>query len=239
MMNSPSQLRSFFWQHPQWWSLGLSALAWCMLLRPHLVFRRLYHHQHTSPQFASAWSGEVLWWIVMVIAMMWPLIGGRVRATAVRSLWRRRAWAVVVFLVGYVAVWLTAGVIVTFLILWGKSHCSIDATSLFIVFMLAAAWQLTPYKELALRLCHRTIPLSPQGWRADRDCFHYGLMIGGGCFLSCGLLMAACAVSSHNMAAMLGTGVIGFVERYSFRPNHRILAGAIAVVAVVCVLTPR
>ena len=237
-MNSPSRFRSFFWQHPEWWSLALSALAWSVLLRPHIGFR---HHQypHTSPRFAAVWSGEVLWWMVMVIAMMWPLIGGRVRATAVRSFGPRRARAVVVFMFGYVAVWLTAGVIVTFLILCVRSHRSIDATFLFIVFMLAAAWQLTPYKELALRLCHRTIPLSPQGWRADHDCLRYGWIIGGSCLLSCGFLMAACTVSGHNLAAMLGTGAIGFVERYSFRPNHRILAGAIAVVAVTCVLTPR
>lgn len=238
-MNRPSQLRRFLWRHPEWWSLGLSLVAWLLLLLPLTGsrFTLVPHHHHAAARMSALWAGEVLWWIVMMVAMMWPLIIDRMRVTAGRSLWARRNWAVAIFLLGYVGPWMFGGLVVAALVVLLRARGWMSPAALLIVFALAAIWQLTPGKERALRLCHRTIPLAPEGLQANRDCLRYGWMIGASCLLSCGVLMAACAASGHNMAAMVGSGSIGFVERYAVRPKQGLLSSAIAGLAIVCTLS--
>jgi hypothetical protein len=191
------------WRHPEWWSLALSAICWIVLLT-----------RTSSPHHAAHAIGGMAEWTLMVIAMMFPLVITPVRATAERSLWRRRHRAIAEFLAGYVLVWLVVGAITISvltalpLVAWLGRGLS---TGLGLV--LAAAWQLAPARRRALRACHRTAPLAGHGWRADRDCLVYGLTSGGRCVLTCGAMMLACLLSAHSIALMVIATIVGLRER--------------------------
>jgi predicted metal-binding membrane protein len=169
----------------------------------------------------------------MSVAMMVPLVAESMRSAAARSLWARRHRAIAGFLGGYLSVWFIAGLIISGALfeIGGvlQSH-SMAATAA--GFGLAAAWQLTPAKRRGLWSCHRSIPMAPEGWRADRDAIRFGWMIGGGCVVSCWALMTACAAASHSLPAMLFATGVGVAERRQFRPNLRRFSGVTAVFAV-------
>src|SRR6476620_12211696 len=105
--------RRFGWRHPEWWTLGLSALAWVSLLSDEPAKG---HHQHHYYHGASMLNVSMLlrelWlWVLMIVAMMLPLLVTPVRVVAARSLWRRRHRAIASFLVGYLATWLVVGAV--------------------------------------------------------------------------------------------------------------------------------
>ena len=166
------------------------------------------------------WSLDAVHWSFMVLAMMLPLVLGPIRATARRSLWYRRDRAIGGFLVGYLGPWLLIGLFASApaaaLSLDGRSYLPALAA---LGFAVAAAWQLTPIRRRALWSCHRTAPLAPHGWRADRDCIRYGWEIGRSGLVSCW--------------AMMDVGFIGATERYATRPRRPVIAGALAGLALV------
>jgi len=207
--------RYFFWRHPEWWPLALSAGAWMWMLTMH------GHHHH---------GGSLTPWMVMTVAMMLPMVIPSVRTTAERSLWRRRHRAVAFFLGGYLACWAVVGVLATFIPMYVYAGA--------IAFAVAGAWQLTRQKRIALAGCHRTVPLAPFGWRADRDCTRYGGMIGTRCVTSCWAVMVACSLSGHAFAACAGVTAIGMIERYTWRPDHRLLSGALFAAAALSAVFP-
>lgn len=240
-MEQTSWWERWTWRHPEWWGLGLSLLAWLSFLvrsggavssEPNALHLR---HHNPVGGVLPAWAAEMIAWTVMVVAMMLPSIVDCIRITAMRSMWRRRHRAIVLFLCGYLVVWTIAGLI------WCGATASLESQTWFrpaiaslIAFSLAAFWQLTATKRRALISCHRTIPLAPHGWRANADCLQYGWLIGRSCLVNCGLLMLACSLSGHSLAAMLGTGSIIAVERYVPRPGAGILSAAIAGLGLIC-----
>lgn len=235
------------WRHPEWWSLALSLLAWLLLLGPFEAtgggFRLAphRHHHYHAQGMPLPWTAEMFWWIVMVVAMMLPLIVDCTRVAAARSLWARRDRAISVFMLGYLAAWMLAGLVISAVIfslrVQGWFRPAIDTS---VAFGVAAVWQLTTAKRRVLRSCHRTIPMAPRGWCANLDCLRYGWMIGGNCLLSCGTLMVACSLSGHSLATMAGVGSIITAERYMARPNQRILSAAITGFGLICAFSlPR
>lgn len=196
-------LRRLAWRHPEWWTLVLSAGAWISMFRPHA------HHAHPLTS-----------WLVMTLAMMLPMVVDPVRTTAERSLWRRRHRAMALFLFSYVGCWMLAGLAASFITI---SHPFAPA----IAFSLAGAWQLTRFKRLSLVACHRTRPLAPRGWRADRDCLLYGATIARSCVTSCWALMLACSLAGHSLPATLFVTAIALTERYTARPDQRLLSAAL------------
>ena len=197
------------WRHPEWWALALCAVAWAAMFRPHA--------QH---------GARLTNWIVMTVAMMLPLVIGPARFVAERSLWRRRHRAIAGFLIGYLAMWVFVGIAVSFL-----EPGPVPAA---VAFAVAGVWQLTRTKRVAMAACHRAMPLAPHGWRADRDCIGYGLMVGTYCVVSCWALMLACALMGHHLVAMAGISAFLYADRY-MRPR-RLLFSAILFAAAVGVL---
>jgi hypothetical protein len=97
-------------------------------------------------------------------------------------------------------------------------------------FAVMAVWRLTPMHARALAACHRTLPLAPLGWQADRDCLRFGSAIGRACVQTCWPLMVACAFAGHGLIAMAGGMALSAVERWSFWPRPRtVLAGTLAM----------
>lgn len=198
------------WRHPEWWALAISACAWLALLQPHA------HHLH----------GGFTLWVLMTLAMMLPVVVFPIRTAAERSLWRRRHRAIAGFLIGYLAMWCLAGVVVALFDIHGRIAGGV-------AFAVAGAWQLTRWKRLALNACHRTMPLAPSGWRADRDCVRYGWRTGTRCVISCWALMLACALTGHALLATAFVMAVMLIERYTWRPDHRVLSAAIFAASLV------
>jgi hypothetical protein len=227
------------WTHPEWWALGLSGAAWVTIAASALAGSENVHRAHVI----SVLSGESPWvavrgvcdWMLMVVAMMFPFTVGAVQLTAARSLWRRRHRAIVSWLAGYSAPWLLLGMLARLPVVTGFA-APVSAGWVALAFGLAAVWQTTDRRARALNACHRTWPLAPAGWRATRDCARAGWATSTNCVTACGPLMVACSLLGHGplgLAVMVGATTVTLVERYSVRPDSRLLGGGIALHALV------
>jgi hypothetical protein len=210
---------------PEFWMLAASAGAWVVLAARAGVH---LHHPAVHSDAGANWRH----WMLMVAAMMLPFQIQGVRLTAERSLWLRRHRAILGYLLGYLSVWGLAGIpLACVFTALGISHRIGWREGTAIGFLLAAAWLVSPWKAITSRMCHRTVPLSPAGWRADRDCLGYGWIAGCGCALNCWPLMLVCWLSGHSFIAMvLGFG-LGWVDRHG-APNYRLHATAAAMLGL-------
>ena len=214
-------LQYFFWAHPEWWTAILCGIAWIVMLL-HAAQTAGHRMRHGMP-----FRQELAFWLWMVAAMMLPLLLDTVRLAAARSLWPRRHRAIAGFLAGYFAPWLAVGLAAAWLLQAAPAHTTAAA----LCFAAAAAWRWTPWHQRALAACHRTQPLAPFGWRADRDCLRFGAANGAACVASCWLLMVACALTGHHWLAMTGGLAAGAAERRSFRPRRRAITAATLLLA--------
>lgn len=225
------------WRQPEWWSLAASAAAWVLIVAQAASSQAGHHH---GPEAFSpgaplhAWWALSADWLVMVVAMMLPMVVEPIRTAAARSLWARRHRAIGGFLVGYLTPWILLGLLASGLtVAVGLGERLPGAAGAAIGFALAAGWQLTAVKWRAVRSCHRTMPLAPSGWRADRDCLSYGWMIGCRCLVSCWALMAACLLSGHGLLAMACAAAFGLAERRLPQTDRRLAGAAVAGLALV------
>src|SRR5215212_4331228 len=220
--------RDFFWRHPQWWSMGLCVLAWILILLNAGSVGHAAHAHHipaqaSVPSVPAGWVAGLFWWLTMVVAMMFPMLVNQIRFTAAASLWRRRHRAILGFLIGYLCPWIAFGIVAALLTSVLMQVSELTNAVAAAGFTAAIVWQFTPVKNRSLVTCHRTFPISPKGWRADRDCWRYGWTIGRGCLTSCGVLMLACVLCGHSLPAMACATCVGIVERTRRRPNQLLL----------------
>jgi predicted metal-binding membrane protein len=237
------RLKRRSWAYPEWWSLSLCVAAWLVFLVPLGIGTANVHaaHNHTVhslPVSASLptqtnWLIQGGWWMAMVVAMMFPMVINPVRITAACSLWHRRHHAVCIFLLGYIGPWLVFGLAASLMVFAVQRLAWLRlSTAAALAFAIALLWQFTRAKRKSLLACHRTRPLAPNGWRADRDCLRYGWMIGGWCLVSCWPLMLACAFAGHGISAMVAVTGLGWVERNQPRPNQFLLAAVITTLGL-------
>jgi predicted metal-binding membrane protein len=219
------RVREFFWAHPEWWCVAVSAAAWAAMLQHGL-------HGHGACHARQPPGREWLQWMEMIAAMMLPLVLGSVRAAGFRSLRARRHRAIGLFLLGYLAPWGLLGVAVIglrALDVTGATHTHAAAA---VAFALASAWMIAPAHRRALAACHRSVPMAPSGWRADVDALRFGASVGLACMVSCWAVMVACAITGHGLPAMIGGAAIGVLERRAFRPRIRAAAAATLLLSV-------
>ena len=220
-------LRTIFRQHPEWWTCGLGALAWCGMA-PHALQVASHGMHHRMP-----FAGELWLWLLMVYAMMLPLVVREARAVAFASLWSRRHRAIAGFLAGYSLVWLLPGIPTA----WARGQAGMHTYLAPVIgFLVAALWQLSPMHAFAFAACHRSPIPAASGWRADRDCVLFGVRIGWACLLTCWPLMLACALTGHALIAMVGCLGLGWAERQAYRPRFGIAAAGAAALAGYCFL---
>jgi predicted metal-binding membrane protein len=229
--SSRHAFQQFCWRHPEWWMLAISLACWLLMSMPHGASEGNSGHIHHS----FSWPDQLLRWIIMVPAMMFPLVIAPVQRVATRNLWSRRHRAILSFLLGYMTVWSVAGILGGTLLLAMKSKTSNTANAACIL-AIAAAWQLTPLKRRALAACDRTMPLCPRGWRSHRDCFVYGSLIARDCLLSCWIFMLAAALMSHNFLFSILVTASAAAERYSPRLRGPYSSAIIFTVAVVVLI---
>jgi hypothetical protein len=203
---------------PEFWMLAVSAFAWVALAA------RSTGHIHYAGVAENWWH-----WMLMVPAMMLPLQIQGVRWTAERNLWPRRHRAILGFLIGYLGLWALVGAVFS----WAATVFAIPhrigwMEGAAIGLLIETAWLLSPWKRLAAHMCHRTLPLSPDGWRADWDCLAFGWTIGYGCALNCWPLMLVCWLSGHSLIAIVLAFAVACVDRYA-TADYRLYATATAV----------
>jgi predicted metal-binding membrane protein len=221
--------------HPEWWTLSISAAAWAVLLlhatTPYAWALCVSPAANTISGFGAkgwaAWQSGALGsmmvgWIAMTAAMMPPLAIPLIRHVAVRSFEFRRNRSVALFLAGIFGVWLLAGVAgVLVLVLAEATGARFGDSPSVAGFLLAALWQLTTVKRRALLRCHRTFSLAPFGWRADWDCLRYGFAYSLDCLASCWALMFATVLATHGLIVCLWVQAIVLMERYARRARLR------------------
>jgi predicted metal-binding membrane protein len=226
--------REWLVDHPEWLLLPLSAVAWLCVLVPRWtggmrlcldpavgVFGGAGDRLHAAWR-TGALGLMLLGWVVMTVAMMLPLVGPMLRQVAARSFAARQWRAVAEFVTGYLTIWTLLGALLVAIVAAGpvdlRDGWFVPASG----FLIAAVWQCTAAKHIALLRCHRTMPLSPWGWRADRDCLRFGLAHGKDCAVSCWAMMLACMLASHGLLAMACAQAIVLHERRSRLPaQHR------------------
>ncbi len=192
----------------------------------HLARTGSVGHDHAlGLGWSHSFAVGLAWWAVMAVAMMVPVTLPSVRHVALGSTWRRRHRAVAVFLAAFLGVWLAFGTVIVAVSQAAVSRLG-PAATVVVAFAAAAAWQVSPAKRRGLRRCGRTMPLAPHGWRADRDCAHFGAVAGWSCVLSCWALMAATVAAAHSLVVMAVLFAVQLDERLRRRPA----SGASAVV---------
>jgi predicted metal-binding membrane protein len=130
-----------------------------------------------------------------------------------RSFARRRARAMLLFVLGYFVVWMAAGLVLQLVALTAVSVVPMPL-ALGPAFALAAAWQVTPAKQWCLNRCHRRPQLDAFGVAADRDAFDFGLTHGAYCAGACWALMLPMLFSGEGqLVAMIAVTLLVFAER--------------------------
>ena len=232
-----SFFRQISWRYPEWWVLLFSALAWSLLITLNgswINSALCTTSSGITHLFAGFdWVHWLLHWSSMVAAMMFPLVVPQVRHISFRSLWRRRQLAVAEFVVGYFITWVLCGCLGLFLILTLEINL-MEQNRVMLFFVLAALWQLTRYKRLAMSASHRTVTLPPSGWLADLSCLRSGLQSGYYCVASCGILMFAANFTHYHFIAMIAVALILFAERYYQKLDSRVIAITILSIGIFC-----
>jgi len=148
-------------------------------------------------------SSVTLAWVLMLLAMMTPMLASPLRHVIDRSFAQRRAWAVVLFLAGYLGAWVVAGAAIIPLALALRLLIPNPFAQAGVAATLAVAWQCSPAKQRCLNRSHSNPQLSAFGWAADLDVLRFGFTHGDWCVGSCWALMWFSEVlSSQHLAAM-------------------------------------
>lgn len=149
-------------------------------------------------------AGLAASWLLMLVAMMTPVLAGPLHHLWVRSLARRRRRAIFVFLVAYLAIWMSVAPFLTLAtVALRVGSGMLGVPSGLTALAIAVAWQASPWKQACLNRCHWTPRLSPFGLAADRDCLHYGTVNAAWCVGTCwALMLVSVATADAHLIVM-------------------------------------
>jgi predicted metal-binding membrane protein len=203
--------------------LFISAAAWILLVAEPGGTALSAHCSPVIPA-ATASLGLVLavnppaslaaGWALMLAAMMAPVVVAPVRHVRDQSFARRRARAIALFVAGYAAVWMTAGVMLLALALAARLAAPESSLPFALATAIAIVWQFSPFKQRCLNRCHAHSALAAFGAAADIDALRFGLTHGVWCVGSCwALMLLPLLVSRGHVAAMAVVSLCLFAER--------------------------
>ncbi len=216
-------------RRPEAWLIALAAVgaaAWAVLA--------LDAGELTLPAFCAAgaaWAGSLIdtlrlalafnsparlatEWAVMLTAMMSPLLVAPLRHVRARSLARRQPRAMALFVFGYAAVWMSAGVILAATAIAARAAAPGPLACVCLVLAAALVWQASPAKQWCLNGCHRRPALAAFGVAADRDALRFGLGQGAVCAGACWALMLLPLVAgTGHLAVMAAVTLLVLAER--------------------------
>lgn len=167
------------------------------------------------PGSAPGWALSVsLGWLLMVVAMMIPLSIQPLLHIRISSFSDRRWRSTSFFLMGYVAIWLIAGLATKLLGLVMNRGVQDVTFQVAITALIACLWQVSPLKQRCLNQCHFHRPLSAFGRAADIDALRFGLEHGVWCVGSCwALMLFADSLSQWHTAGMVLVALLMYCER--------------------------
>jgi predicted metal-binding membrane protein len=154
-------------------------------------------------------------WIVMLLATMPPLLAQPMRHLWVRSLTRRRWRSIAIFVAGYGAIWMLAGLaLAAMAIALAFSERSTGIPAIAAAICLLAFWQVAPARQASLNRCHRLPRLTAFGLTADADALRYGLTHGVWCVGACWALMLLPLVAgAAHVVVMTAVTLALLIER--------------------------
>ena len=204
--------------------LLISAIAWMMLLVNPGSIMTLTHCPVTDSGTSLASfqmllamnppSSITAGWALMLVAMMSATLIAPIGHIFERSFKRRRARSVILFVVGYAAIWMTAGSI----FLAVKLALSLLAPQSYlpavVVGLIAFVWQCSPIKQRCLNRGHNHRELAAFGTAADRDALRFGITHGLWCVGSCwALMLFPMLLAQGHLAAMAAVTFLMISER--------------------------
>lgn len=228
----PSRFRRWTWRHPEWWVVVAAIAAWAgiaLMLLSAETTRGVHGGHVVGRDDGLRWRIEDARVILMTFAMMGPLTLPTLRHLSFTSLWHRRHRSQALFLSGYLLTWVATGAGIAAAV----EAIKVPLGGTVLVGGLsgsAALWQFAQRKRRAIRRCGRTVPVAAGGWRADRDCFRFGVESGANCVVSCCGLMAVVAAAGHSVGVMAVLFLVQLHERIARR--YIPMAGAVVVGAV-------
>ena len=170
--------------HPEWPLAAVGLACWLLLvvvaLSPEPADHPASHHLSShADQMNLLGAGDITLMFVGTAAMMIPVGLRSAHHVALSTFRSQRVIALTSFQLGYllVPIALTAGSSALFVL----SGVQDERWLVPVLLVLAAAWQLTPWKTTALGRCARTIPLRPFGWAATWSCTEFGIRRGTRC----------------------------------------------------------
>jgi predicted metal-binding membrane protein len=153
-------------------------------------------------------------WLLMLAVMTPPLIVAPLRHVRERSFARRRARAMLLFVIGYGAVWMIAGIGLQVMALVAQLALSDTLTCLALSAAAATLWQVSPAKQWCLNRCHRRPQLAAFGAAADRAAFDFGLSHGAACVGACwALMLLPLFAGQGHVLTMVAVMLFAFAER--------------------------
>lgn len=205
--------------------LLISAVTWMMLLvNPGSIMTIV--HCPVTDSGASLVSFQMLLemnppaslmagWTLMLIAMMSPMLIAPIRHIIERSFKRRRARSVTLFVVGYAAIWMAAGVVLIAAMLMLNLLAPQSYLPAIGVGIIAFVWQCSPIKQRCLNRHHNHSELAAFGSAADLDALRFGITHGVWCVGSCwALMLFPMLLSQGHFAAMAVVTFVMIGERF-------------------------
>jgi predicted metal-binding membrane protein len=151
-------------------------------------------------------------WLLMVIAMMLPLAIAPLRLVRERSFARRRGRSTLLFVIGFIALWMVGGVILG-LLAWTVEGTVPAPFGAGLAVAVALVWQVSPPKQWFLNRCHQRPPLAAFGFAADVEAFGFGLRNGAACAGACwALMLPMLLIGQGQLAAMIAVTLFSVAE---------------------------
>lgn len=193
--------------------LLISAITWMMLLINPGSIMTIAHCPVTDSGVSAASfqmllamnpiSSLLAGWALMLVAMMSPTLIAPIHHVRDRSFKRRRARSVTLFVIGYAAIWMAAGVVLLAVTLALNLFAPQSYLPAIAVGIIAVVWQCSPVKQLCLNRRHNHSALAAFGVAADLDALRFGITHGVWCVASCwALMLFPMLVSEGHYAAM-------------------------------------
>ena len=221
------RLRDFTRQHPQWWVLGGSAVAWTVLGLIQIV--RTNSERTAIHVIDGPGPDAIATSALMSMAMMAPLAFPAVRYVAVTGFSRRRYRGPVILLAAFIGIWTAAGALIAVALAAIVSAFGL-AVAMIVASVVAMWWQVSRPKRTYLRRCNRTMPLRAAGREADLDCLVFGSLLARDCLVTCWAFMALAEISSHSLVVTASLLALILGERLNRTQRPR--TGALAVVGL-------
>ncbi len=152
-------------------------------------------------------------WALMVVAMMLPLAIAPLWQVRERSFARRRGRSAALFVAGFIAVWMVAGLILQPVALLARWVVPMPLACLGLAIAVALLWQVSPAKQWCLNRCHQRPQLEAFGLAADLDAFRFGAWNGAACAGVCwALMLPMLLIGQGQLPAMMAVMLFGLAE---------------------------